>query len=155
MPFYDRSCPGCDWQAIDLLEPVHVDAPACPQCGGVTVRAWLTTPSAVIGDEMDHVQINGLKTPRRFTSKAERKRWMKEAGYHEAVRHVGEAGTDRSKHTSNWAAYYDPYTAANAKLLIERAFHAGTTHEPDEALLPNARFYERAATPEEIAKYAR
>lgn len=154
MPLFDRICNVCAWQAVDVWEPVTYAAPVCPSCGATTVRAWLSKSSAVIGDEMDHVQVNGTRTPIHFTSKAERKRWMKEQGYHDATRHVGEAGSDHSKHTTNWAASYDPYTAANVKLLIERAFHAGTTHEAEEPLLPHATFVERDATPEEVRKYA-
>lgn len=97
-------------------------------------RTWLTKASCVIGDEMDHVQVNGCTEPIRFTSKQERKRWMKEHGYVDAVRHVGEDGGDKSRHTSRWVTM-DQYTLDNARELLERAAKLPTRNDPSEAPL--------------------
>lgn len=82
---------------------------------------------------MDHVQVNGLREPRRFTSKQERKRWMKENGYREFVRHKG-TDSDKSKHTTNWAASMSPETLENARIMLERtASEPARTNPDDEA----------------------
>lgn len=137
---YDRCCPSCEWRAIDVWEPVHQAAPACPTCGELTTRAWLSKAPTAIGDEMYHWQVNGLAEPRLFESKQDHRRWMKESGYYNATRHVGMDGTDKSKFTTNWAATYDPYTAENARILVERAFRDGTTHD-DELTPLTAKVY--------------
>jgi hypothetical protein len=129
MPLYDRLCTHCGFIAIDVMEPVHVDAVSCPDCGNPTERAWLTAP-AVVGDEMEHTQINGLREPRRFTSKQERKRWMKDNGYTERVRHIGLDGGDRSKHTTNWASI-SPETLENARIMLERTAREPAKNEPE------------------------
>jgi hypothetical protein len=93
---------------------------------------------------MDHLQINGLKEPRRFRSKAERKRALKEAGFVEANCHVPRYGSDKGLDTTNWAAQYDPYTAANVKELLERAFQ----QTPEPAVKPlNIRWHEDESQP--------
>lgn len=125
MPFYDRKCLACDWTAIDVFEAVHEPASACPSCGELTERAWLTTVSTVIGDEIDHTQVNGTRDPIRFRSRSELRRWRKEHGYVVVDSHVGKPGSDKSPFTSDWnRGGYDPYTAANVKELLERAFQA-------------------------------
>jgi hypothetical protein len=86
--------------------------------------------SMIIGDECDFTQVNGLKAPRRFRSKQEHKRWLKANGYEIVDTHVGLQGSDKSPHTTNWASTYDPYTAENAKILIERAFKSATIDAP-------------------------
>lgn len=140
MPLYDRACEACGWHAVDVWEPVVHVAPACPSCGAQTARAWLSKPPTAIGDEMDHWQVNGTKEPIHFRSKIARRRWMKAKDYHDATRHVGANGTDKSKHTSNWGARMDPYTANNVRILLERAFKAGSVHD-DELQPLAARVY--------------
>jgi hypothetical protein len=113
---------------------VTAAAPPCPLCGVTTARAWLTTPAAVIGDEMDQVITNGTKVPIRFRSRTAFKHWLKAEGLQQVGHHVGLLGSDKNPQTTNWAASYDPYTAANVKLLLERAFHAGPSEPPVEPL---------------------
>jgi hypothetical protein len=104
MPCYDRRCTGCAWQAIDVFEPVYLQAPVCPLCGAVTQRAWLSKPPAVIGDEIPggFVQENFGVQPETFYSKSSMARRAKELGLMPLVRHVGEQGSDKSKHTTRW-----------------------------------------------------
>lgn len=121
MPLYDRRC-SCGWTAIDVWESVSVPEHACPDCGLQTERAWLTKFAAVVGDECDFVQTNGLKFPRRFQSKQEFKRWLKDNHYAVHDTHRGQDGSDKSPFTKSWAQAYDPVTAENVKILLERAF---------------------------------
>lgn len=131
---YDRACEGCGWQAIDVVEPVYVGVVRCPTCDAPTVRAWLTKPASVIGDAMDHLQVNGAKTPIHFTSKQERRRWMKQHHLVDATRHVGEDGGDKSRHTSRWEAM-DAYTLENARILVTRASQEPARNDPPPAPL--------------------
>jgi hypothetical protein len=131
-PFYDKSC-LCGWIGIDVLERVNETDVACPDCGLPTKRIWITKPPTAIGDELDHVQVNGLREPRRFTSKIERARWMKENGFRDCTRHVGEDGTDKSRHTTRWATM-DKYTLQNAKELLERASQQPARNDPQDRL---------------------
>ncbi len=135
MPLFDRVCSSCAWSEVDVWEPVYVDPPpSCPQCGAATARAWLTKPPAVVGDEMDHLQVNGLATPRRFRSKQEHKRWQKESGWVVKDTHVAPNGSDRSKFTTDWSRSYDPFTANNVRILLERAFHQAPKTEEDDTI---------------------
>jgi hypothetical protein len=119
MPFYDRKCSACDWQKIDVFERVTPEDVSCPDCSAATDRVWLTKPSNVIGDECDIRQENGFKTVQHFRSKIERKRALKAAGVEECVQHRPMPGTDKSKHTMNWATM-DSKTLENARILVER-----------------------------------
>lgn len=140
MPYYDRLCNGCGDIRIDVLEPVNVSGAICARCGQPTVRAWLTKPSAVIGDEIDHLQVNGLKEPRRFRSRQERQRWMKAEGFREFVRHL-----PGDKHTEGWSTM-DQRTLDNARELVERASKEPARNEPkDDAL--NVITYSGIGTP--------
>lgn len=152
MPLYDRKC-DCGWQAVDVWEAVHAENPPCPTCGEPTQRAWFTKASTVIGDAMHHWQKNGTKTPILFTSKLERKRWLKANNYREVDTHVPEQGSDKSKFTTNWAAQYDPYTANNVKILLERAFKAPII--PDEPLDMTIHTYTGTLTTEEAERYVK
>ena len=151
-PLYDRNC-ACGWQAVDVWEAVYTPARACPQCGGDTQRAWLSKPPMVVGDECDFVQRNGLKEPRRFRSKQEHRRWLKANGYVVNDAHVGVPGSDKSPHTTSWAATYDPDTAANVKILIERAFTSVTVDEPPLHMHIRTDVHDMDA--EEVKRYVR
>lgn len=125
MPFYDRACPDCTWTAIDRFERIEPGIVLCPDCGSPTERAWLTKPSNVVGDEMEHTQVNGLAQPRRFTSKIEHRRWLKANIYRIADDHVPLQGSDRSPHSSRWAAISQE-TLDGAKAMLERSSGAGS-----------------------------
>lgn len=78
-------------------KPLHVgDFPFCPH--------EATSATTVIGDELDYVDHNLGAEPVHITSREQRKRLMAERGLVEAVRHVPVPGSDRSPHTTNWAA---------------------------------------------------
>lgn len=114
---------------IDVFEPVHVGVVPCPLCAEPTLRAWLTKPASVIGDAMDHLQVNGTKTPIRFRSKLERLRWMKQHHLVDATRHVGQDGSDKSRHTTRWEAM-DAQTLENARILVTRAAQEPARNDP-------------------------
>ena len=151
MPFYDRLCPSCGWLAVDVLEPVNVPVQTCPACGDPTKRAWLTRSTNVIGDEMDHLQVNGLKEPRRFRSKLEHKRWLKENGYTIMDGHVGEYGSDKSKHSSRWAAGGGAEWLANAEELAKRN-GASAGKDPEDKPF-NIKWSTGTLTPEQVEEY--
>lgn len=151
MPLYDRQCRVCGWQVTDIWEPVSVPLVACPKCSGRTERAWLTKATTIIGDEVDFVQHNGTKEPIRFRSRAEFKRWLKANDLHIRDTHIPEAGSDKSKFTRSWATY-DAYTAANVKILLERAFNAPATEEAP--LDMHITTYTGTMTTEQVKRYA-
>jgi hypothetical protein len=133
VPIYDRLCESCGWRREDCLEPVEPPVRVCDDCGQPTVRAWFTKASNVIGDEMDHVQVNGTNVPIRFRSKQERKRFLKAHGWREAGEHAPPAGTDKSKLTQSWAAV-SAETLESAKVLLERVGSQGSGwRDPDQA----------------------
>lgn len=152
MPLFDRRCVSCDWTAIDIWEPVSAPNCPCPVCGTSTERAWLTKATTVVVDECDFVQHNGLKHPRRFRSKQEFKRWLRENHYAVHDTHRGENDTDKSRFTKSWAQAYDPQTAENVRILLERAFSqpVGRSEPPLDMHISTEM---RAATADELKHY--
>jgi len=55
-----------------------------------------------LGDEIDEVNEMVADKPVHFTSRSEKRRYLKEHGLIEFVRHVGEPGSDKSSKTSRW-----------------------------------------------------
>lgn len=53
-------------------------------------------------DTIDEWNENVSHEPVHFTSKQEKKRYLKEHGLYEFVRHVGNPGGDKSDKTSRW-----------------------------------------------------
>ncbi len=137
-PVYDLGCRSCDWQSIDELEPVNMPSrEACPECGSYTVeRQWLSKPPFAVGDEMDHLQVNGTKEPIRFRSKIEFRRWLKENGYRVKDSHACMEGTDKAEHTTAWEAGGKAWLK-NAEELA-KAHHnggfVGNDPEPDASV---------------------
>lgn len=80
---------------------------------------------------MDHVQVNGLNQPRRFTSKQEHRRWLKAHGYRINDGHVGHQGGDANRFTQRLATM-DPQTMQNAMELVARASLAPATSPQDD-----------------------
>ena len=112
MPRFDRKCEACGWELRDVWERSD-DQRLCDDCGEPTVRAWLTAPPNVIGDEWDHVQKMGTKHPIHFTSKIEHRRWLKANNYR-----IMDDGDGKG---SKMATALDPQTLANATELVNRA----------------------------------
>jgi hypothetical protein len=73
-----------------------------PFCGGRNQHGFPMAGLKQIGDEIDEWNENVGHEPVHFTSRQERKRYLKEHGLQEFVRHVGEQGSDKSKHTTRW-----------------------------------------------------
>jgi hypothetical protein len=108
MPMFDRGCPRCGEQLIDCFEPVEAPEVLCPECKVPTKRIWIGKGAAVIQDSIEggvlihHGICNPDGSPRRFDSHSEIARAAKERGLVNYVEHVGERGSDRSKHTVRW-----------------------------------------------------
>ena len=100
MPKYDYICQQGHEQ-IDVYAK-YGDRPPCPTCGGSVEILWKSSFPNIIGDEMHYTDHNMASQPITFTSKAERRRKMKELGIQEKIRHVGVPGSDKSAHTSRW-----------------------------------------------------
>lgn len=104
MPIFDVKCTVCEWQRENVFE--HVGKPCvCGQCGQPTEHVWRSASFAVHGDD----QFIGGKTfenlghePVTVYSRAELKREMDARGLQPFVRHRGDPGSDKSKHTSRW-----------------------------------------------------
>lgn len=73
-----------------------------PFCGGRNAHGFPMTGLKQIGDEIDEWNENVGHEPVHFTSRQERKRYLKEHNLQEFVRHIGEQGSDKSKHTTRW-----------------------------------------------------
>jgi len=100
MPMFDISC-RCGWTADDVF--THRDLPACPECGGETNKLWKTGAFPnVIDDTINETVENLASTPITFTSRSEKRLYLKQHGISEKVRHVGVQGSDRNPHTSRW-----------------------------------------------------
>lgn len=108
-------------------------------CGEPTERAWITKPPNAIGDEMDHLQVNGLKEPRRFRSKQEHKRWLNEVGLEVKDCHCPMPGGDTDQHSSKWSAGGGTHWLENAEALALRNHNgefAGNDPDGAEAHFP-------------------
>lgn len=85
------TCPGCGAQLV---------VGSWPFCSGG--HAPVERLFNVISDACDITQENFGVTPEHFTSKSEMARRAKELELLPMVRHKGEQGSDKSKHTSRW-----------------------------------------------------
>lgn len=153
MPNYDRLCGVCGWVAIDVLEPILAPDVACPECAGETKRVWLSAPPNVIGDEMDHLQVNGLRNPRRFRSKQDHKRWLKSEGFIVKDEHKPLAGSDGSPHSSRWSGGGKQWLADAEALALRNGSAEGTVPEEDHPW--NITWSTGTLSKDEAAKYAR
>jgi len=84
----------------------------CDKCGKrLVVGEYPFCPhgmqaNSVIGDEIDvwvaHGICNDDGSPRHFTSREAMKKEAEKRGWTNRVEHIGQNGTDKSKHTTRW-----------------------------------------------------
>ena len=84
----------------------------CDKCGkDLVISEWPFCPHGfgnynAVGDEIDVTIKHGLchenGEPRRYRSRAEMKRVMKERGLVNRIEHIGKGGSDKSDHTTRW-----------------------------------------------------
>lgn len=96
---YDYRCPF--GHATESLERIGTERTTCRICHLEAWREWRGFAN-VIGDAIDYWDDNIDRHPVHFTSRAERRRMMKDKGVQEGVRHVGLHGSDKNPHTSRW-----------------------------------------------------
>lgn len=98
---YDQSCLACAWIGEISVEPGT--NPACPQCGSVTERIYLSG-YGVIPDEIPGglVVENLGHRPVKVYSKSELKFEAEKRGLVSRVQHVGEKGSDKNPYTTRW-----------------------------------------------------
>lgn len=85
------ACPTCG------QELVVGEWPFCPH--GIPARALTVIDDSIPGG----MTIENMgPTPLTFYSKSDWRREMKARGLVNEVRHVGEPGSDKSKHTTRW-----------------------------------------------------
>jgi hypothetical protein len=126
VPRYDQRCTGCDWNAEIVARPG--EHPACPQCASATERVWRKAPD-ISGDETEIVTEHGFKQPMRFTSKAEWKRAMKEAGIRPYDKFTPMPGTDRPRR-GGITKSLPPMDAEYQAWLADRLATGKATKEP-------------------------
>jgi putative FmdB family regulatory protein len=130
MPIYDQHCQTCGW-LDEILVPIG-HHPPCPRCGGETERIWLQKAPGACGDD---AYIGGLTLenvgpePVTFYSRSEKRRYLKEHGLVEMVRHVPVPGTDTSPHTSSWTGV----DLEAGRILAERQAQTKASTTPHRA----------------------
>lgn len=101
MPLYDNRCLECG-TIFESFSRVG-EHPVCA-CGGASERVWIGKAATVIDDSIPGGMVieNLGARPQTFYSKSDYKRAMDAAGVKPYVRHIGEQGSDKSKHTTRW-----------------------------------------------------
>lgn len=102
MPRYDYHCHTCGNSEERYSSVAERHEQRCG-CGALLVKL-MTIPAAVQDDTIigGFVQENFGVQPETFYSKKDMARRAKELGLMSMVRHVGEQGSDKSKHTKPW-----------------------------------------------------
>jgi hypothetical protein len=126
-----------------VFEPVNVEPPACPQCGAITQRAWMTKPPNTIPDSCDIVSRNGEKHPIRFRSRADHRLWLKQKGY--------RVNDDKSGHSSTGGKKW----LEDAETLATRNGAAAGTIRDDDLPPLNYHWTGGELTPAQVAEYRR
>lgn len=136
MPRHDQHCTTCDWSGEVWVKPF--EHPPCPKCGAETERLWQQSTS-VVDDSIPGGQwIENLgPQPMFFETKSAILQEAKRRGLEPRVRHVPVPGTDKSPHTTSWAAV-SPYQLEQARLLLERVGKNHVTPHEDEPVRPLA-----------------
>lgn len=92
---YDVRC--SNGHVGEVLAKIADRETPCRVCGQPTLRIWLTSTRAVIGDAMDYIDDNLGPVPIHITSRSQRRRLMAQAGLIEKIRHV-----DGDRHVKRW-----------------------------------------------------
>lgn len=107
MPTYDLVCTACEAQFIDVVHSIKAEHPPCSACGAPTHTMW-TKGAGVIADDIPggmiirHGLCNEDGSPRKYYSHSDMRKEAKRRGIDPMVRHLGEKGSDKSKHTVKW-----------------------------------------------------
>lgn len=104
MPIRDRLCPECGWMKEDNYEPRTTMDVLCPD-GHKTEIVYAGSAPAIHGDDkfVGGMVLENLGHEKvTVYSRSQLKREMQARGLEPAVRHVGEAGSDKSRFTSRW-----------------------------------------------------
>ena len=103
MPIFDYCCAHCGLMFEELSTYADRDAVRCA-CGGATERIYVGRAPTMIPDSIPGGRVieNLTPTPKRFYSRTDIKDEMRARGVESRVRHVGEPGSDKSRHTSRW-----------------------------------------------------
>lgn len=174
MPLYDTECRVCGNVHIDVFCGIDVHPP-CILCNGPTHRVWTSQKSQAIGDDIPGgiVLENVGPNPMKFYSHSELRRYLRQPRQDKNgntyyltpfVRHVGVPGTDKSPHTTNWAASITQETLDKAKSLLERVGAAKAPEFPENEFDerynepgfadPSVRHFEYAGTTAEALRIA-
>ena len=99
MPLYSYRCETCGSTEDRFSTIAARNDQVCP-CGTRLTRVWTVT--AVQDDSLDEWNEMVAHDPVHFTSKRDKRLYLKEHGLQEFVRHVGTQGSDKSPHTVRW-----------------------------------------------------
>ena len=105
MPIYDLVCKN-GHEFFNLFLKVG-ERPPCDVCSEPTETLWKSANSVIAdsipgGYEVRHGLVHEDGSPMKFYSKSEMAKEAKRRGLINIVEHVGEAGSDKSKHTIKW-----------------------------------------------------
>lgn len=99
MPLYSYKCDACE-TTEDRFSPMANRNDQRCACGEPLTRTY--TPATVVDDSLDEWNEMVAHDPVHFTSKAEKRLYLKQHNLQEFVRHVGEQGSDKSSKTVRW-----------------------------------------------------
>lgn len=107
MPFYEMKCDVCnrEWVRYSKIDDRNLP---CEECQGTVTQQFKASNYNVIGDDIPggivirHGLCNPDGSPRKYYSKSEMAKEAERRGLVNAVRHVGDKGSDKSKNTVRW-----------------------------------------------------
>ena len=103
MPIYDFVCHACNTAEERLVWSRELREQHCA-CGRLMDPAFTGRAPTMIRDSIRGGQVieNLGPHPKRYFSRTEIRDEMRARGVEQKVRHVGEPGSDKSKHTTRW-----------------------------------------------------
>lgn len=104
MPMYDFECLSHAHQFEALTGYEMRGFVSCPECGSRCRQIWTGRTAVMIPDSIPGGRLieNLTPQPKRYYSRTEIKDEMRARGVRPMVRHVGDPGSDKSKHTQRW-----------------------------------------------------